>query len=140
MTTRRTNADRAEETRTSLMAAGRALFTERRYGDTSTEAIVERAKVIRCALYYHFKDKAALFAAVYDEIESEMVQAILQDMAEAEGDAWQWVVRAVDIFLDLSTAPGVQRVLYVDGPGVFNSPVPNPTGLALIEQSFARLV
>ena len=140
MATRRTNAERSEETRAILMAAGRALFTEQGYGDTTTEAIVERAKVTRGALYYHFTDKADLFCAVYAEIESEMVHAIVQDMAEAEGDEWQRVLRAIDTFLDLCTAPDIQRVIYVDGPAVFNSTVPNPTGLALIQQSLELLV
>ena len=42
------------------------------------------------------------------------------------------VLRAIDTFLDLSTTPALQRVLYVDGPAVLNSAVPNPAGLSLM--------
>ena len=50
------------------------------------------------------------------------------------------VLRAIDTFLDLCTAPALQRVLYVDGPAVLTSAVPNPAGLSLIRQSLERLM
>ena len=128
MATRRTNAERSEETRAALMAAARELFTERGYADTPTEAIVERARVTRGALYYHFKDKADLFYAIYAEMEGVMMQAIVRSMTEAEGDEWQRILTAIDTFLDLCTAPDIQRVIYVDGPAILNSAMPNPDG------------
>ena len=139
MATRRTNAEQSEETRAALVAAARTLFTERGYGATPTKTIVERAQVTSGALYYHFKDKAALFYAVYSEIESEMMHAIMQSMAAAEGDEWQRILTAIDAFLDLCTAPDIQQVIYVDGPAVLDSTIPNPTGLTLIHQSLELL-
>ena len=50
------------------------------------------------------------------------------------------VLRAIDTFLDLCTAPAPQRVLYVDGPAVLTSAVPNPAGLSLMRQSLERLM
>ena len=134
------NADRSERTRGVLLEAARALFTEQGYIGTSIEIIVERAKVTRGALYYHFDDKAALFYAVYTEVEGEMMDAIVESMAETEGDDWQRILRAIDTFLDLCTAPTLQRVLYTDGPAVLDSTIPNPTGLTLIRQSLERLM
>lgn len=134
------NADRSERTRGALLDAARALFTEQGYIGTSIEIIVERAKVTRGALYYHFDDKAALFYAVYTEVEGEMMDAIVESMAETEGDDWQRILRAIDTFLDLCTAPTLQRVLYTDGPAVLDSTIPNPTGLSLIHQSLERLM
>ena len=138
--TRVSNAERSEQTQRALRAAARALFTERGYAATPTEAIVARAGVTRGALHYHFKNKAGLFYAVYTEMEGELMQGIVQSMAAAEGDEWQRMLLAIDTFLDLSTAPALQRVLYVDGPAVLNSAVPNPTGLSLIRQSLERLM
>ena len=103
-------------------------------------AIVARAGMTRGALHYHFQDKAGLFYAVYTEMEGELLQGIVQSMAAAEGDEWQRILRAIDTFLDLSTAPAFQRVLYVDGPAVLNSAVPNPAGLSLIRQSLELLM
>ena len=99
-----------------------------------------RAGVTRGALHYHFENKAGLFYAVYTELEGELLQGIVQSMAAAEGDEWQRMLRAIDTFLDLSTVPAFQRVLYVDGPAVLNSAVPNPTGLSLIRQSLELLM
>ena len=99
-----------------------------------------RAGVTRGALHHHFKNKAGLFSAVYTEMEGELMQGILQSMAAAAGDEWQRILLAIDTFLELSTAPAFQRVLYVDGPAVLNSAVPNPAGLSLIRQSLELLM
>ena len=138
--TRVSNAEQSDQTQRALLAAARALFAERGYAATSAEAIVARAGVTRGALHYHFENKAGLFYAVYTEMEGELMQGIVQSMAAAEGDEWQRILRAIDTFLDLSTAPAFQRVLYVDGPAVLNSAVPNPAGLSLIRQSLERLM
>ena len=123
-----------------MLAAARALFAERGYAATPTEAIVARAGVTRGALHYHFKNKAGLFSAVYTEMEGELMQGIVQSMAAGAGDEWQRILLAIDTFLDLSTTPAFQRVLYVDGPAVLNSAVPNPAGLSLIRQSLELLM
>ena len=134
------NAAQSDQTQRALLAAARALFAERGYAATSLAAIAARAGVTRGALHYHFENKAGLFYAVYTEMEGELMQGILQSMAAAEGDEWQRILLAIDTFLDLSTTPALQRVLYVDGPAVLNSAVPNPAGLSLIRQSLERLM
>jgi AcrR family transcriptional regulator len=134
------NAAQSDQTQRALLAAARALFAERGYAATSLAAIAARAGVTRGALHYHFQNKAGLFYAVYTEMEGELMQGIVQSMAAAEGDEWQRILLAIDTFLDLSTTPAFQRVLYVDGPAVLNSAVPNPAGLSLIRQSLERLM
>ena len=134
------NAAQSDQTQRALLAAARALFAERGYAATSLAAIAARAGVTRGALHYHFQNKAGLFSAVYTEMEGELLQGIVQSMAAAEGDEWQRILRAIDTFLELSTAPAFQRVLYVDGPAVLNSAVPNPMGLSLMRQSLERLM
>ena len=138
--TRVSNAEQSDQTQRALLAAARVLFAERGYAATSAEAIVARVGVTRGALHYHFQNKAGLFYAVYTEIEGELLQGIVQSMAAAEGDEWQRILLAIDTFLELSTAPALQRVLYVDGPAVLNSAVPNPAGLSLIRQSLELLM
>ena len=122
------------------MAAARELFAERGYADTPTEAIVERARVTRGALYYHFKDKAGLFRDVFSETDQVMETAVAQSVEAAEGDDWQRIMTGVHTFLDLCSNPNTQRILYIDGPVVLGMDWPSPMGLTLIRQSLALLM
>src|SRR3954454_19052238 len=72
----RTQAERSEATRGALIAAARGLFAERGYAGVGTEEIVRAAGVTRGALYHHFDGKRDLLRAVYEEMESEIVQRI----------------------------------------------------------------
>jgi AcrR family transcriptional regulator len=111
-------AERAEATRAAIVSAARLLFVERGYHDTSTEEIVARAGVgTRGALYHHFADKRALFVAVFEAVEQDLVEAagarLADDLSPLE------LLRAGLIgFLDASLTPEVQRVLLIDGPAV----------------------
>ena len=71
MAERRTQAERRAATRAALLSAARPLFAERGYEAVSSEEIVAAAGVTRGALYHHFDGKRGLFAAVFEEVESE---------------------------------------------------------------------
>ena len=138
--TRRTNAERPKETRTALLAAARELFAERGYADTPTEAIVERARGTRGALYYHFKDKAGLFRDVFHGTDASMLGTVAQSVEETEGDDWQRIMTGVHTFLEPCSTPDIQRIMYVDGPVVLGADWPTPLGLGIINQSIQLLI
>ena len=110
-------ADRAESTRNALVAAARRLFVERGYHATSTEQIAALAGVgTRGALYHHFADKRALFVAVFEAVEEDLVAAAGAAMQEAP--PLEMLRNGLIGFLDASLTPEVQRILLIDGPAV----------------------
>jgi len=108
-------AERAEATRAALVASARRLFVEKGYFDTGTEEIVRDAAVTRGALYHHFTDKKALFLAVFEAVETDLMSAA---GARVAGDAFGRLSAGLLGFLDASLTPEVQRVLLIDGPAV----------------------
>lgn len=110
-------ADRALATRARLIAAARALFSTDGYGATGTEAILAAAGVTRGALYHHFADKQALFAAVCEDLHGEMSGAIEAD-ADAAPSAYDGLIAGCLAFLDVLARPDVRRVLILDAPSV----------------------
>ncbi len=115
-----TNAEQSQKTRRALLDTARATFTVQGYAAASTGEIVCRAGVTRGALYYHFRDKAALFEAVFDEVRGEHIQALRTAMAAAEGEDWQRLMTWVGLTLERILDPSVRRIVYIDGPAVLN--------------------
>lgn len=109
-------AERALATRAALVAAGRRLFVAKGYFDTGTEEIVREAEVTRGALYHHFADKKALFLAVFEAVEDDLLASAAGTSRPA--DALGRLQMALLGFLDASLTPEVQRVLLIDGPAV----------------------
>ena len=114
---RRSNADRSQSMRDALIAAGRALFIEKGYAETSTPEIVAAANVTRGALYHHFEDKAALFRAVI-VTESERVAEHINGATMNCTSAAEALSTGTDAYLDAMTEVGRTRLLLVDGPAV----------------------
>src|SRR3954465_5007627 len=88
----------ARATRDALIAAALALFTERGYAGVGTEEIVARAKVTRGALYHHFTDKRDLFRAVFEQVESDLMERIGATMQSAD-DPYELMVGGMRAFL-----------------------------------------
>ena len=143
VTTRLTKAEQSQKTRRALLDTARAIFTTQGYAAASTEEIVRRAGVTRGALYYHFRDKAALFGAVFDEVGQEYTATPRADIMAAEGDAWQRLMTGVELFLDRMLDPSVRRILYIDGPSVLawsSSERRREPGFALLRDLVAPLM
>jgi AcrR family transcriptional regulator len=113
----RTQAERSEATRGALIAAARGLFAERGYAGVGTEEIVRAAGVTRGALYHHFDGKRDLLRAVYEEMESEIVQRIAT--VEQPGvTVLEALSAGAGMFLDHCLEPEVQRIVLLDAPAV----------------------
>src|ERR1700757_1299559 len=142
-TARRTQAERTAATRAVLMHAARKLFADRGFNAVSTQAIVEAAGVTRGALYHQFDDKAALFAAVYEQVEQELVADVGQRIVAASpGDQLQAMRIGARLFLDLVSTPDVQQIVLIDAPAVMGweqwRAVGIKYGLGIIEAMLAQ--
>jgi AcrR family transcriptional regulator len=120
---RRTQAERSAATRGALLKAARELFARDGYAATGREAIVERAGVTRGAMYHHFADKEALFRAVFEELEAEVMatvaEAAMADPALAEDPLGQLRVGSL-AYLDHALDSAVQRICLLDAPAVLS--------------------
>ncbi|MCG7595598.1 TetR/AcrR family transcriptional regulator [Mycobacterium sp. PSTR-4-N] len=142
---RRTQAERTAATRAKLLAASRKLFAVNGFADVSTQEIVAAAGVTRGALYHQFADKAELFAAVYEDVEAELVTQIATRIAEAEPADHLAAMRiGARLFLDVCSAPAVQRIVLIDAPAVLGwqrwREVGMRYGLGVVEAMLAQAV
>ena len=108
---------RSEATRAALIATARKLFAERGYANVSTEDIVARAGVTRGALYHQFEDKAALFRAVFEEVEGELAQRLAGE-ALTHDDPWEAQLAGLDAFLLACDEKEIQQIALLDAPSV----------------------
>jgi len=118
---RRSNRDRTEATRGDLIAAARRLFTEKSYAETSTPEIVAAAGVTRGALYHHFSDKQALFAAVAEQEANAVAEEVERAAPTALG-AREALLVGSEAYLKAMQVPGRTRLLLLDGPAVLGRP------------------
>ena len=138
-------AEQFKKTQRILLNTARELFTKKGYAGTSTEEIVRCSKVTRGALYYHYQDKAAIFAAVFEEVRTDSAQFIRGKMKEAEGagaDVWQQVTVGCHAFIESALTPSMQRIVHTDGPAVLDWPAVQKSGpgLTLLQKALGRLM
>lgn len=114
------NAERAAATRARLIASGRELFAAHGFAGTGTEAILSAAGVKRGALYHHFRDKAALFEAVCDQIGAEAGQEVLE-AAEAAPTRLDALIDGSVAWVGFMLRPDARRILLIDAPTVFGT-------------------
>jgi AcrR family transcriptional regulator len=116
---RRTQAERAADTRETLIAAARSLFAGPGFAEVALETIVRDAGVTRGALYHHFADKTELFAAVFEQVEGEMAARMAEAIAAArETDPVEVLRLGTRFWLDACADPEVQRIVLMDAPAV----------------------
>jgi AcrR family transcriptional regulator len=116
---RRTQAERSRATRAALVDAGTRLFAEHGYAATGREEIAAAAGVTRGALYHHFDGKPALFEAVYESLESALLQTVAA-AAMRGATARERLGLGCHAFLDAALDPAVQRIVLLDGPSVLS--------------------
>ncbi|HEU4839165.1 MAG TPA: TetR/AcrR family transcriptional regulator [Micavibrio sp.] len=104
------NKANLEATRRVFLNIARKEFSTQGYYNASTAHIVEESGMARGSLYYHFGDKKGLFRAVYEELMTEMRDAVKKDVAGAK-DSWDaFIVGGLKI-LDFCMTNEIRRIV-----------------------------
>ena len=110
----RRTKDEAQETRNRILDAAEHLFSERGVSRTSLEDIAQAAGVTRGAIYWHFKDKSDLFAAMVNRVTLPMEAMVARSSDESVEDPIASLKAcAVTALKRTATDPQVQRVFDV---------------------------
>jgi len=120
---RRTRAE-TEETRATLLATARKVFTERGYAETSMDELTAQANLTRGALYHHFGDKKGLLAAVVEQIDAE-TDARLRVISDSAQDPWEGFNNRCRAYLEMALEPEMQRIVLRDAKAVLGGPSPD---------------
>jgi TetR/AcrR family acrAB operon transcriptional repressor len=107
---RRTRAE-AQVTREQVLDAAVRVFRKRGVGHTSLAEIADAAGVTRGAIYWHFKDKADLFQAMFDRAKLPLNTALDELTSGAQADPLGAVRQlAVHALTHLAQEPRTQAV------------------------------
>jgi AcrR family transcriptional regulator len=116
---RRTQAERSAATQGALLTAARRLWGERGYAEVGTPEIVEAAGVTRGAMYHQYADKAALFRAVVEAMDQEIIERLQASVAAAQPKTPADTMHAMaDAWLDIAREPEVRQLMLLDAPSV----------------------
>jgi AcrR family transcriptional regulator len=107
------NSETGLATRERIIGTARQLFAAGGYEGTSTETVLEKSGVSRGALYHHFHNKEALFAAVLEAVEADVASATARASANAK-DPVEALRAGFDAFLELARDPEVRQIVLID--------------------------
>ena len=111
-------AEQIAQTRQALVDAAHERFGAAGYAAASIDDIARDARVTIGALYHHFRTKAALFEAVFEQVHGRMLETVeARALLQAENPT-RVLTAAIDGFLDALLDPANQQILIIDAPAV----------------------
>ncbi|AXB42800.1 TetR/AcrR family transcriptional regulator [Amycolatopsis albispora] len=108
----------SDATRAALLDAATRRFAEYGFAATTLEDVAADIQASRGAVYHHFAGKAALFEAVVEELQADLVHRVTEAAAGA-ADPWQAAATAVDAFLECCCDPVYGHVVWREAPVAF---------------------
>jgi AcrR family transcriptional regulator len=116
---RRTQAQRSAATQDALTSTARKLWGARGFADVGTPEIARTAGVTRGAMYHQFADKTALFRAVIETVEQDVMDRLAAAVAASRAKTPAAALRvAVDEWLHVAADPEVRQLVLLDAPSV----------------------
>src|SRR3954464_11726349 len=101
----------SQATRAALVEAATRRFAEHGYAGTALEDVAADIQATRGAVYHHFANKTALFEAVFEQLETEVVQRSSAAAAGAS-DPWDAAIAALNTYLDDCCDPTYGRLVW----------------------------
>ena len=89
-----TDSARRVVTRKQVLDLAAALFARNGYKATSLELVADKLGVTRQALYYHFRNKQEILAALFDELMTAMDKALEEAAPDGEETTFEALLRA----------------------------------------------
>jgi AcrR family transcriptional regulator len=119
MQVRRTQEQRSAATQHALQSAARRLWGARGFAEVGTPEIAEAAGVTRGAMYHQYADKTALFVAVIEAVEAEVMERLQAIVIAAQPSTPAGALRiAADAWLDIASEPDIRQLVLLDAPNV----------------------
>jgi AcrR family transcriptional regulator len=110
----------AELTRTAVLEAAKSLFVAKGFEATSVDEIAQVSNSSKGAVYYHFRDKQAIFAEVFRASQASIMQAMLPGSMEskpANVSSWDQALLAISAVLRCYVEDDAARVLLRESAG-----------------------
>ena len=104
-----------EATRAALINVARRHFARDGYSRAELARIAADAGVTTGAIYHHFANKKALFQAVAEELEAEILAAAT---SSGEVEPWRRLQTGFEQLIDVCASAEVQRIIFVEAPQV----------------------
>jgi AcrR family transcriptional regulator len=105
----------SDATKAALLEAATRRFADQGFAGTSLEDVATDVQATRGAVYHHFASKGALFQAVLEQLETDMVHRVAEAAATAS-NPWDAALAALDRFLDQCCDPVYGRVAWQEAP------------------------
>ena len=105
------------QTRDRLISTARRLFATAGFEGTSTDKILSESGVSRGAMYYHFADKRALFTAVLEAVEADIVRSTDAASASARNPV-EALKAGFGEVLRLASEQEIKQIVLIDAHSV----------------------
>jgi TetR/AcrR family transcriptional regulator len=97
--------------RDAILDAAEAIFAEHGYDRARLEDIARAVGIRRASLLYHFRDKAALYAAVLDSLLGDL-EKCHRRVLETDAAAGARLESSIDVWIDFTIArPALVRIM-----------------------------
>lgn len=102
---------KAERTRAAILAAAERQFAQRGFRETRLEDVADEVGLKRAALFYHFRDKRALYEAVVEDVFADLL-ARLEAVLAGRGPLADRIDASIEVWVDaLAARPAMARLI-----------------------------